>query len=233
MLLHPSMTFWLAEEHITQLSRCAVDLERILLKELKAIERKTRKARKKSSEREELESEWCYVCDTLRQSIRYALFVALHGQFEQALYGISEDLRLRFEVPLSLRDIAGQGIRRYQTFFKKVLQVSFPDDEPEWQRLLKLGELRNYLVHKTTWVSERSTDKKVLGIIDGEKYLRASESGPLEFDGRFVPNVALLFEAFIVEFAYRCVQDRSSLGQTKKRLSLKSVKKKLSLGVRH
>ena len=226
------MTFWLAEEHVKMLPRCANDIEDILRKELKAVDVKIKKAPRKSSRREELQSEWVYVYETLRQNIRYALFVSSYAQFEQALFSISEDLTLRFEVPVTVRDIAGQGVRRYQTFFKKVLRVPFPDDEPEWERVLRLGELRNYLVHKTTWVSKRNTDKKILDIIGREKYLWAPESGPLEFDRRFVPNVGFLFEAFIVEFGYRCVEDKASLGNAHRRLSLKRVKTKILSGLR-
>lgn len=233
MLLHPSMTFWLAEQQVDSLAHSASDIERKLRKELDDIEiRRKRLGRKQSPEKEELLMEWVYVDETLTQNLRYSLFIALYAQFEQALYHICEDFRERFGVVLLLSDLSGQGIRKYQTFFKRVLNMSFPDDEPEWDRILKLGELRNHLVHKNRWVTSQNQDKNVLNILQRERYVSACVPGEIQFDKRFIPNVAVLFSSFLIELGYRSVEDVDSFGKdVQRRLSLKRVKDRIKLGV--
>lgn len=46
-----------------------------------------------------------------------------------------------------LADVAGKGLRRCQTFLKRVSHIDFPDTSAEWARLLLLYDIRNTIAH--------------------------------------------------------------------------------------
>jgi hypothetical protein len=227
------MTFWLPEQELNILTCAIRDIEQLLTRDAGQLDKKIKRTQRKSADRENLEGEWVYVTDTLTQSTRYALFLALYAQFEQALYSISEDFAERLKLRVSVKDIGGGGLRRYAFFFKKIAQVSFPDDEPEWRRMLDLAELRNHLVHKTRWVSNADSDNRVREILNKERYIWATVPGPIQFDRRFLPNVSLLFQAFILEMAYRCLDSPRNYGTAlERRLSRNKIKTRLNRGIK-
>jgi hypothetical protein len=163
--------------------------------------------------------------------MRYALFIALYAQFEQALLRICEDRRTRYGIDLALGDLAGRGIRKYHAFFRKGARVAFPNDEPEWDRILRLGEIRNHLAHKNRWITAKPEDKPVVTALATERYLSYHLPGEIYFAKQFIPNIADLFVAFLLELAYRAVKERSAFGGTlRNRISIPSVRRRLAKG---
>jgi hypothetical protein len=63
---------------------------------------------------------------------------------------------------IQLKDISGNGLRRCQTFLKKVSRVDFPDTSADWHRMLVLYEIRNSIAHTEGESTTLSKDAKAL-----------------------------------------------------------------------
>lgn len=231
-LLHHSMTFWLAEGKMAFIRYAALDFELLTANKLKSIDSKIRElGRKRTPEKQELLDERFAIYETLHQNIRYSLFIAAYSQFEQALTDICNDYTERFALPITLNDLAGKGVIRCQSYLKKVVGVSFPDDEPEWKRILNLGKLRNHLVHSGLWILE-DENRELSNIVATEKYLSGGRDCEVYFAKNFVPHVTELFESFLSELTCRSLSNIKTAGQARKnRISLKRIKRRLARGV--
>lgn len=235
ILLQQSVVFWIFAENIVAVKNAAGFFERTVSDKIKELKRQAKTVReKKTIEKEDLLAEVFQIEAFIYHNIRYSLFLSAYAQFEQALLNICDDFRQRYQIPLALKDISGQGIRRCQTYIKKVVGVPFPDDEPEWARIVNLNILRNHLAHRGPWVSvDGNEDDRIVNILEKEKYLTFDGTGSISFKSNFVKNAADLFEAFVWEIAYRSVEDLKDLSSAKsKRISLQKVKRKLARGVK-
>lgn len=221
VLIHQSMVFWLAIENITAFRSVADWAESWAEKHATHLfqQAEAQDSGLSKEDREELESEAFLIEEVFHQNFRNALFITVYSQFEQALRKICEDVKEREGIVLSLNDIAGQGIVKYQTYLKKVCKIKFPDNEQEWSRIRNLNTLRNYVVHQSRYLDDSDLAKSIRKILKSEDGFLGYDY-EIRYSRTFINEVIDLFEAFLCEICYRIVPDKKSLGSSaKKRLT--------------
>ena len=63
---------------------------------------------------------------------------------------------------LKLSDLSDKGLRRCQTYLKRVAGVHYPDKSKEWSVLLQLFEIRNHLAHAAASAATIGTEAREL-----------------------------------------------------------------------
>lgn len=85
---------------------------------------------------------------TFTRGIRAALFVYAWSTLEVDLNQLCEIIAIQRNLRLRPNDLSGKGIARSRNFLTKVLDVPFPDQQPVWENITRLNELRNVIVHR-------------------------------------------------------------------------------------
>lgn len=107
-------------------------------------------------------------------SLRSSFFVSLYTFLESSL---TTECLSRKNPPTSLEfsDIGGRtDLERAKTYFTKVLNVYFPSDTPEWEKIQHYRRLRNCIVHNRSMLGDNS-DPKLRAYIEGKTSLRCVE----------------------------------------------------------
>ena len=76
-----------------------------------------------------------------------SFLVSWYSLVERELYGLCDFYCSQTDDLLRYKDLAGQGIRRAQLFFKKVAKIDM--EEEQWNELTqRAGKIRNCIVHR-------------------------------------------------------------------------------------
>lgn len=62
---------------------------------------------------------------------------------------------------ISPKEIYGSGIFRSKTYLSKILLLDLGDLNSEWEKLVKLSEIRNFLVHSNGVATNKETKSKI------------------------------------------------------------------------
>lgn len=85
--------------------------------------------------------------ETLPPILYMSVVIAAASVLEQELRGISHALRETLKLPLSFNDISGSVIERFRKYAIGLAGLPVNLQEPEWQDILAVYEIRNCLVH--------------------------------------------------------------------------------------
>lgn len=85
--------------------------------------------------------------ETLPPILYMSVVIAAASVLEQELRGISHALRETLKLPLSFNDISGSAIERFRKYAIGLAGLPVNLQEPEWQDILAVYEIRNCLVH--------------------------------------------------------------------------------------
>jgi hypothetical protein len=85
----------------------------------------------------------------------------------------------------------GSGLKRAQTYFKKVAELRFPDQK-EWEELLRLFRIRNAIVHAWGRTEEKNCDK-----LPKVKGFTVSPEGKIWLEAEALPSAVEVVEAFV------------------------------------
>ena len=85
---------------------------------------------------------------------RSSIFLLFYTFFEHKLFLLAENFSSHKKCKLIQKDISGQGIERSKIYFEKVLEINFPSDSIEWERLKNYGKIRNSIAHNGSKVKE-------------------------------------------------------------------------------
>ena len=93
---------------------------------------------------------------------RSSIFLLFYTFFEHKLFSLADLLSLHKQSKLSQKDISGKGIERTKIYFDKVLEIQFPSNSKEWNRLKSYGKIRNLIAHNGGIVEKNSNEYKSL-----------------------------------------------------------------------
>lgn len=129
------------------------------------------------------------------ETIRRSLFVTGFSHLEHALNQLCSTLQASMGLRAGVKDIAGNGISRAQTYLKKVAQVEFPDQSPEWTEVMHLQAVRNALVHRS---GEIGDDKKFRSWVEQHPDLvRVAPGDAVALQEDFMPYALGLIRTFL------------------------------------
>jgi hypothetical protein len=138
----------------------------------------------------------------LQNLLRQAFFVSLFSFFEAKL--VDECLERKPDnEPLLLSDISGHSeLDKVNTYFKKVLGLSFPNNTIEWMEIKNLQLVRNLVVHNKGKVSGKyQTKEELLHYIERSTYLEMIEQEILIKAG-FCEHALKIFKSFLLMLTF-------------------------------
>jgi hypothetical protein len=90
-------------------------------------------------------------------------FVSLMSYVEMMTFALCDILQKRAKLKLRHQDLKGDGLRRARTYIEKVCNLPFKTGDATWQELMKMGRIRNAIVHRGGEIgpeSEAENDNK-------------------------------------------------------------------------
>ncbi|MEK5358143.1 hypothetical protein [Paenibacillus sp. FSL L8-0709] len=124
--------------------------------------------------------EWIMHLDTYSHELplilNHSLLISLFAFFENHLNLICSYLQKQSGIMISVTDIKGSGIKRAQTYLKKVIQIDFPDSTDEWMKIRNCIPIRNCIVHCGGNVEQSSKPEELRKSIDNFKIQEVFES---------------------------------------------------------
>ena len=142
--------------------------------------------------------------------LRQSVFISLYAYCENLLNQKCYELQSAKKLPLSLKDLSGNGMTRARNYLSKVAQVEFPNGK-EWQEIRIYGKLRNCLVHNSGEISGLSeVDAKFLrNYASTHLCLEVQEFPPItviEINKGFCEEVIQVLDKFQVQFIRSCLK---------------------------
>jgi hypothetical protein len=100
--------------------------------------------------------------------LRKSLFLHAYSNFEQLLFSFCKEYESKLTESIKLDDIRHNGIKKVQVYLKKVVNIPFPDNSPEWIKIKAYNQIRNHFAHDgRTVVHETSGLYQALTNING------------------------------------------------------------------
>ena len=129
--------------------------------------------------------------------MRSSLFVAIYGLFEHELVSLCKDYE-KANVRIFISDLRGDGIERARLYLKKVINIAFPDQGPEWQAIKNYNLLRNIAIHNQGNLNGNPKASHIEGASTSIRGLTITSSQRIELNGefnvRFIDNLKLFVD---------------------------------------
>ncbi|MEZ5367525.1 MAG: hypothetical protein R2748_35565 [Bryobacterales bacterium] len=109
-----------------------------------------------------INDEYIAVSEEIPLLFWYSQFLIGYASLEVFLNAICHSYQTQSKSPVSLRDIAGQGITRAQIYLTKVAGIGAPFQLAEWQTVKMFGEIRNAIAHRSGYIDRLPDDPKSL-----------------------------------------------------------------------
>jgi hypothetical protein len=147
---------------------------------------------------------WIETAETLPRLQWYSQLLTVYGYFEKLLNDLCIEQRDANELPLSLKDLHGQGIERARNYLVKLVGLNKTFSTTEWQRIKLIGLLRNSVAHRDGFVDYEPDNLKSayskLNQINGVELRQETmnqEDAQIFFAEQVVIEVIELFDTFI------------------------------------
>ena len=138
------------------------------------------------------------LAETFPNILRHSLFAHSYSLLEYILLEIAEHFQKSQKLDLSPSDLRDEGIRRAQSYLKKVVRVSFPDSGTIWQEISTLGYIRNLVVHNQGYLTEDNPRKdQIHALIAKWSSDLSLKKNKFIFSATFIKRVVLTFETFL------------------------------------
>jgi hypothetical protein len=196
------------EESLARLGRYTSGVEAFLATEVEALDKRvTAGAELLSPDERQDHVEWyaedfVELSEELPTTLRHSVLIAANSALEQYL---DATCRAHIEVsksPVVLRDIAGSGLQRAHRYLKKIAGIEFPDQAKAWVDVVRLGELRNCIIHAEGYVHESNAARaEWLGTFPG---VRISADRTVRLDALFISEALTRYEQFGEAFDNAC-----------------------------
>jgi hypothetical protein len=108
-------------------------------------------------------------------------------------------------LPLSLGDLKGSGIRRAKRYLTRLAGVSEPFQTSDWRQLTNYNELRNVLVHGEGVLQDTSQHQTLRGFVDRHQLLDLDDNGFIIIRQGFCEEVVYAAHCFFAEFPYELI----------------------------
>lgn len=110
--------------------------------------------------------------------MRMSLFLSLYAFLESILNEICIFEQIQRDIKLSVSELSHKGIERSKVYFNKVIEIDFPSNSHNWQKIKNYQKLRNHLTHKGLQLTEEDRNySQLIRIIEQEQFLQMGEQG--------------------------------------------------------
>ncbi len=146
--------------------------------------------------------------ETFPKLQRYAQFLVVYSFFEHSLNQLCDIVKNRSNYKLSVKDMAGHGIRRAANYLGKVASVDKPFKSPAWQNALLLGDIRNAIAHRNGKIefTPKKNDSlasrvKILPGIKLKQLVQNHPDAEIILNPEFVKNSLEIFKQVLTDVA--------------------------------
>lgn len=134
-------------------------------------------------------SSWYQTKDDLQATfleiLRSSLLVSAYAMLENLMAKICRGIGELKGHSVALEDLHGKGIERARLYLQKVAQLEFPESQ-EWSQILRLGRLRNKVVHAGRTIGADVNLRTDLNQVPG---VSVDAEGAIRLDSAFIPSV--------------------------------------------
>ncbi len=118
---------------------------------------------------------------------RNSLLLTTYSLLEHRLMRLCLSYQRERKIALSVNDIQGKGIRKYQTYLKKVLLIEFPDQGNEWKDMLILNKIRNAIAHNDGILDENRSANDIYDFVsDNRDHIKITDTNSVQLQVGFI-----------------------------------------------
>jgi hypothetical protein len=99
---------------------------------------------------------------------------------------------------ISPKDLSGNGIFRSRAYLEKVLLINFSSLNSEWNELVKLNKIRNFLVHSNGVAASEETKSEICKAIQGISGVKLEEDH-LKVSSSYIGHMLSVIEKTLTE----------------------------------
>jgi len=173
----------------------ASTVEEFFSKELEALQLSLKKdvSKQPKEEREAIlalqaEDHW-QLSEVFPRTLRYSLFILCYSLLEHHLLNLCKHIEKTLSDSVTLDDLRGRGIRKAQTYLKKVAKIEFPDKYPFWNNICHYNLIRNFIAHKNGRLDKSKDAKKVKSFINSKSSIGLGSHDQIQLSEQFIPEV--------------------------------------------
>jgi len=122
-------------------------------------------------------------------TLRYSLFILCYSLLEHHLLNLCKHIEKTLSDSVTLDDLRGRGIRKAQTYLKKVAKIEFPDKSSFWNNICHYNLIRNFIVHKNGRLDKSRNAKKVKSFINSKSSIGLGSHDQIQLSEQFIPEV--------------------------------------------
>lgn len=108
--------------------------------------------------------------------LRYSVFTQAYSFLEHTLLSYCNHSKEELRLPISHKDLVGKGIEKFQTYLKKVANISFPDNTDAWKAIKRYNVIRNCITHTLGDVEQMSNAETLRTVISEMKHIDLHDS---------------------------------------------------------
>lgn len=108
--------------------------------------------------------------------LRYSVFTQAYSFLEHTLLNYCNISKEEFALTISQKDLAGNGIEKFQTYLKKVANIQFPDDTEAWKTIKGYNVIRNCIAHTLGDVTDMNNATKLRSVISEMENIEINDS---------------------------------------------------------
>lgn len=138
--------------------------------------------------------------DQYPQILRRALFLVSYARIETLLADLCDAARKQNDLPLSVSDLNGRGIKRSKVYLSKLANISDPFQGEGWRKLAAYNRLRNTLIHAEGLLADRPETHALWEFIATHPLLELDSDGYVIIRRGFCEEVLEVSEGFFQLF---------------------------------
>ena len=131
---------------------------------------------------------------------RNSIFLVAFSNFEYELFSISRIISKELSPDSKIDEYSGNGIEKVKKYFNRVLEIPFPSETQEWNKIQIYKKIRNIIVHNGGKVRKIESNENLMSFINNEKFISLDNFNRIHLEPEFVNTVLYTFENFIVNF---------------------------------
>ncbi|MGJ3416474.1 hypothetical protein AAZR19_10005 [Bacillus sp. Je.9.29.b] len=140
--------------------------------------------------------EFYYYEQIYPQLIRKTVFLQIYFTLENHMKILCDVAQEKRNLTVSYKDLHGQGIRKAESYFTKVCNITEPFNSSNWESIKAYNELRNVIAHNSSILKEK------LKVTPHDLIISNNDKGEMIFqlEKEFIPSCINIVEEFLLQF---------------------------------
>ncbi|NRS50993.1 hypothetical protein [Brevibacillus sp. HB2.2] len=169
-------THWLINFEIQKLQDYVTRIESFLQSELSELEQAIDLVDKEDDLWDFYYGKIYVMSEEFPTVLRYSVFTQAYSLLEHTLLRYCKLAESELELTISHKDLAGNGIEKFQKYLKKVANISFPDNTESWNAIKGYNIIRNCIAHTLGEVDEMRKAQEITSVLSKMKYIELDHS---------------------------------------------------------